>query len=235
MAPTPRVFIVRHGQTEWSLLGQYTSATDIPLTDIGVRQMALTGKYLFGDGPMQAIRPHDLTHVILSPRARAVRSAELMLQLLPELELSRVPVIIDENVREWEYGDYEGKLTKDICRLRRDRGVPNRDGEWTIWADGCENGEDHRQVEARLDALIARIRQLHQRAFDTGLASDIIVVGHGHIHRCLAARWLGHALDHNPKFVMDTGGICVLTYQHHNINEPALALLGPFVVPLHAD
>lgn len=233
VAPTPRVFLIRHGQTEWSLLGRYTSVTDISLTPVGTAQMLLTGKYLFGEGPMQAIKPQHLTHIISSPRKRATESVELMLESLPEPAKSAVPLIIDENVREWEYGDYEGKLTKEICQMRKERGLSNVKSEWQIWGDGCENGETHLDVEARLDTLITRIRDLHQRAFESDSASDIIVVAHGHILRCLAARWLGNSLDHNPQFLMDTGGICVLSYQHHNIHEPALALLGPFVVPLH--
>lgn len=229
-APTPRVIFVRHGQTEWSKSGQYTSVTDLDLTDFGVKQMRNTGKALIGNGPFQMIKPANITHVFTSPRLRAKHTVELLLENAD----ADVPVTIDEDLREWEYGDYEGLLTSQIIELRKSRGL-EKAADWTIWADGCENGEQHDQVAARLDRIIAKIQAIHAQAIADNKPSDIIVVGHGHILRCFAARWVGKPINVNPQFMLDAGGVGVLSYQHHNVAEPALFLAGGFTVPVEEE
>ncbi|ODQ79073.1 hypothetical protein BABINDRAFT_162143 [Babjeviella inositovora NRRL Y-12698] len=224
---TPRVIFSRHGQTEWSKSGQHTSVTDIPLTEFGIRQMTATGKALIGESPLQLIKPAHLTTVICSPRLRAQQTVELLTKSLTA-EQKRYTIEINEDIREWDYGDYEGLLKREIQASRSERGLGDN---WLIWRDGCENGETYEQATVRIDRLIAKIRVIHQKAFDEDMPCDVLVVGHGHILRCLAARWCGWQINQDPKFVLDAGGVGVLSYQHHCIDEPALYLTGAFVVP----
>jgi broad specificity phosphatase PhoE len=163
---TPRVFIIRHGETTWSLNGRHTGATDIPLTSSGEQRIRATGRALVG--PDRLIVPRNLAHVYVSPRRRAQRTLELLnLKLpLPWMEGRDVPIAgagrdgggdvagkedrdgyqqhecgarveVSESVREWEYGDYEGITSKEIGEQRRKSG----EEEWDIWRDGCPGGE----------------------------------------------------------------------------------------------
>lgn len=222
---TPRLIFARHGQTEWSLSGQHTSTTDIDLTAKGVEQVKEVGRRLVGEGKF--IDPKNLKYIISSPRTRAKNTVALLLHQLSEEQRSSIKVIVDEDIQEWKYGDYEGMLTKDIKALRKERGFTK---EWSIWSDGCENGEEYVGVTERLDRFIKSIKDMHRKAFDDGTDCDIFVVAHGHILRCLVARWLGREININPQFLMDTAAVGVLSYEHNNINEPAISLSGAFGV-----
>ncbi|KAG7191963.1 uncharacterized protein KQ657_002569 [Scheffersomyces spartinae] len=228
----PRLIFVRHGQTEWSKSGQYTSITDLPLTPFGVRQMRATGQNLLGTKPNNLVQTPNLRYVISSPRTRARQTVELILETLTPEERAKIECRVDERIREWEYGDYEGLLTKQIIELRELRGLGS---SWNIWANGCENGETYVDVTKRLDELIADIRKIHLKALEEEKSCDIIIVAHGHILRSLAARWVGYPVHCNPKYMLDAGGVGVLSYQHHNIEEPALQLAGAFVVPVEEE
>ena len=148
---TPRVFIIRHGETEWSLDGRHTGVSDIPLTVNGERRIRTTGRALFG--PDRLIVPKNLAAVWVSPRKRARKTLELLVEEGCEREedeaagtgVERVAewerrgkVEVREEVREWDYGDYEGVKTKDIQKQREEKGIP---GKWDIWRDGCPSGE----------------------------------------------------------------------------------------------
>lgn len=228
-APTPRVIFVRHGQTEWSKSGQYTSVTDLDLTPFGVTQMRNTGKNLIGNTSSQLVKPHNLKAIFTSPRTRAQHTAKLLLENCSTKDI--VPIKVSEDLREWEYGDYEGLLTSEIIALRKLRGHEKNGEVWNIWEYGCENGETYVEVTARVDNAIAEIRKLHKEAMDKNEACDVMVVAHGHILRCFAARWVQRPINVNPQFIMDAGGVGVLSYLHHSIDEPALCLAGAFVVP----
>lgn len=229
-AATPRVIFVRHGQTEWSKSGQYTSITDLELTPFGVTQMRNTGKHLIGNTAFQVVKPENLKLVLTSPRTRAKQTVDLLLEGVDDLARSKIAVAEDNNLREWEYGDYEGLLTSQILDLRKQRGL-DKDQEWNIWGYGCEGGEDYKQVSERVDKVIERIREVHAKAFKKNEPCDVLVVGHGHILRCFAARWVDRPINVNPQFMLDAGGVGVLSYLHHNIKEPALFLAGAFAVP----
>ncbi|ODV66866.1 phosphoglycerate mutase-like protein [Hyphopichia burtonii NRRL Y-1933] len=236
--PTPRVIFVRHGQTEWSKSGQYTSVTDLSLTAFGVKQMKATGKHLIGNSDFQMIKPQNLTHVFTSPRTRAKQTVDLLIEGIGEETKAKIPINIENDLREWEYGDYEGLLTSQIINLRAERGLDKdlaKGDTWNIWRDGCENGEVNEQVKQRLDGVIDKIKAIHRKALENNQPSDIIVVGHGHILRCFAARWVGKEINVNPQFLLDAGGVGVLSYQHHNIDEPALYLAGAFTVPIEEE
>lgn len=128
------VFLLRHGETEWSMSGQHTGRTDIPLTERG-RRLAVDAGNLW-----RTLRGADPVLVLSSPRARARDTADLA-----GLTVERY----DERLAEWDYGDYEGLTTPQIRE-----NVP----DWTVWTHPCPNGETAGQVGARADAVIAEVR-----------------------------------------------------------------------------
>ncbi|CEJ91424.1 Putative Phosphoglycerate mutase family protein [[Torrubiella] hemipterigena] len=243
--PTPRLFIVRHGETEWSLNGRHTGSTDIPLTANGEKRVIATGNAMVGHDRL--IVPNKLAHIYVSPRKRAQRTFELLNLGIPEAELPwkahgenacnglvcKAKVEITEDIREWDYGNYEGITSPEIRKLRAEQGLQ---GSWDIWRDGCPGGESPDDVTERLDRLIDDIRQKYHKphldnpAQDAESAGDVLVVAHGHILRALAMRWAGKTLQDGPAFLLEAGGVGTLSYEHHSINEPAILLGGAFVV-----
>ncbi|KAJ5305782.1 hypothetical protein PENANT_c015G06634 [Penicillium antarcticum] len=237
---SPRCFIIRHGETEWSLNGRHTGETDLPLTANGEKRIRATGKALFGDDRL--VVPKKLAHIFVSPRTRAQRTLELLeigcRERLPwneqrkseeeEAIRTEAKVEITDAVREWDYGDYEGLTSKQIREMRAERG----EGPWNIWTDGCPGGESPEDVIRRLDALIAEIREKYQRSCfgnSDDAKGDVLVVAHGHILRAFAMRWVGKPLT-ETSLILEAGGIGTLSYEHHNIDEPAIILGGQFVV-----
>lgn len=166
---TPRVFIIRHGETEWSLDGRHTGVSDIPLTANGERRIRATGRALVG--PDRLIVPRNLAHVYVSPRTRAQRTVELLnlgcAEPLPwsgkhpedhdEVGArSEARIEVTENVREWDYGDYEGITSATIREERQKRG----EAEWDIWRDGCPGGEYVHARGTRVSLAEAHMRLL---------------------------------------------------------------------------
>jgi broad specificity phosphatase PhoE len=129
--PVQEVWLVRHGETEWSRDGKHTSHSDIPLTDNGIKVAKLLAQRL-GDAEF------DL--VLTSPRERARRTAELA---------GFAEAHTDGDLVEWDYGDYEGITTPEIRE---------RDPGWTIWTHGTPGGETAEQVTKRLDRVVGKIR-----------------------------------------------------------------------------
>ncbi|GIJ90177.1 hypothetical protein Asppvi_009129 [Aspergillus pseudoviridinutans] len=231
---TPRCFIVRHGETEWSLNGRHTGITDLPLTANGEKRIKATGKALVGNDRL--IAPKKLVHVYVSPRTRAQRTLELLeigcKERLPWAEARKseeeepirteAKVEITDAIREWDYGDYEGLTSKQIRELREKNGQ----GPWDIWKDGCPGGESPEDVIRRLDTLIAEIREkYHSKCFEgsSGGKGDVLIVAHGHILRAFAMRWTGKPLS-DTTLILEAGGVGTLSYEHHNIHEPAIIL-----------
>lgn len=136
---TPRVYLARHGETEWTKNGRYTGCTDLELTDHGVKQVQATGASIVGAGKL--IDPSKLAYIFISPRKRAQTTFNL---LVPDDVKDRLAgeqkVTTTGDLAEWDYGEYEGLLTKEIRERRREHGL---DGErpWELWRDGCEGGE----------------------------------------------------------------------------------------------
>jgi len=169
--------VVRHGETAWSLSGQHTGTTDIPLTPRGeavARRLQ----------PVLASERFGL--VLTSPRVRARKTCELA-GLAGRAE-------VDEDLCEWDYGEYEG-LTPQQIRSNAPR--------WRIFADGCPGGESPAQVGIRLDRLIARVRAIDR---------DVVLFAHGHIIRALAARWLDFPVIAGSHFLLDTATLSILAY-----------------------
>jgi len=241
---TPRVFIIRHGETEWSLNGRHTGTTELPLTANGEKRIRATGRALVGDDRL--IVPSKIVHIYVSPRRRAQRTLELLdlgchdrLPWQDELHgksdiQHKAKVQITEDIREWDYGDYEGKTSPQIREERKAAGLPE---SWDIWRDGCPGGESPKDVSERLDRLIADIRsRFHEKvmgksAEDHG-CGDVLIVAHGHILRAFAMRWIGKPLTEGVSLLLEAGGVGTLSYEHHRIEEPAILLGGAFVVDL---
>jgi len=172
------LLLARHGETEWSLNGRHTGRTDLPLTENG-RQLALR--------LAPRLEGQTFALVLTSPLRRAIETCELA-------GLGARAQIRDD-LREWDYGDYEGLTTAEIRRRR-----PG----WSLWSDGCPNGEVAAEVGARADRVIAEAR-----AADAGS----IAFGHGHMLRALAARWLGLEPERGALFALATGTVSTLGYE----------------------
>ena len=183
-----RVLILRHGETEWSSSGRHTGRTDIALSSQGEANASRLASVLAGI---------HLSRVFSSPRRRALRTCELA-------GLGAVRVV-DPDLAEWDYGDYEGLLTAEI-ELRR----PG----WRLFRDGCPGGESAADVSSRADRVIARLRALD---------GVIAVFSHGHFSRVLAARWVGSGLGLGEHLLLDTASLGVLSFEHNNPDSPVIA------------
>ncbi|KAK7403720.1 hypothetical protein QQX98_010523 [Neonectria punicea] len=201
-ALTPRVFLMRHGETEWAKLGRYTGTTDIELTPVGIQQVTSAAAKLVGVGKL--LDPSRIVHVFVSPRKRAMQTFELL--QLPAVEGEREAT---EDIAEWDYGDYEGLKTVEIRQLRKQRGLDQERG-WDIWRDGCEGGESARQVSERLDRLISQIREIQGPCMNGEKPVDVLL------------RWLGFSLDFPLQMVLAPGAMTVLSYKNNNVSEPAI-------------
>lgn len=208
----------RPGETEWTINGRYTGKTDLPLTARGEQQVLGSGRALVGAGKL--IDPRKLARVYVSPRARAQRTYEL---LFPAASSSVSPTTT-EALAEWDYGAYEGLLTKEIRAARAAKGL-DAERPWDIWRDGCEGGESAEEVKARLDELIREIRTIQAPHMNGGeTPADVVLVAHGHLLRAFTKRWLGYPLEFPLSMMLEPGGVGVLSYQHHNVEEPAFML-----------
>jgi len=175
--------LIRHGETEWSAAHRHTSYTDLPLTPDGERQA-------------RALRPAlsgwTFAAVLSSPRRRARHTAEL----------AGLPgTAVDADLAEWNYGRYEGLTTPEIRASR-----PG----WSLWTDGCSDGESPEQVGARADRVLDRLPP------GGDLAGDVALVGHGHFTRVLAARWIGLPPAAGRLLRLDTATLSVLGTEHEN-------------------
>lgn len=196
--PPGRIFLLRHGETEWSATGRHTSHTDLELTERG-RAMAIVAGQLLGAARGSTAPAFALA--LSSPRRRATETAKLA-QLAPTL---------DERLVEWDYGEYEGLTTPEIRQT-----VPG----WTVWTHPSPGGETAEQVAARADGVLDRCRTARTEG-------DVVLVGHGHFSRVLTARWLGLAPAAGVGFKLDAGGLTVLgdergepRLDHVNLVEP---------------
>ncbi|QSB16604.1 histidine phosphatase family protein [Natronosporangium hydrolyticum] len=172
------IVLVRHGETEWSRSGRHTGRTDLPLTPAG--EAAATAL-------AAALGDRRFVTVLTSPLRRAADTCRLAglaadAEVVPEL-------------REWEYGSYEGRTTADIRSQR-----PG----WSIWRDGAPAGETATQVGDRVDPLIDRLR---------GVDGDVAVFSHGHLLRVLAARWLELPAAQGRCFALDTAAVSALGWE----------------------
>ena len=184
----PVVYLVRHGETAWSLSGQHTGRTDLPLTPRGEENARRLGERLRG---------RSFARVFTSPMQRAARTCELA--------GFGAAAQVDPDLREWDYGAYEGRKTGDILKER-----PG----WQLFRDGCPGGETAADVGARADRAIARWRAVE---------GDVLVFSSGHLLRVAAARWLGLDPSAGRYFLLSTATLSLLGYEHGK-GEPVLRL-----------
>jgi broad specificity phosphatase PhoE len=192
-AGVPRgiVVLVRHGETEWSASGRHTGRTDVPLTETGERQgraLAATLK--------RVVAGRRVVLTLTSPLRRARRTAELA-----GLDAAAEPAL-----REVDYGEYEGLTTAAIRA--------SGDEAWTVWTGDLPGGETLDVVAARVDPLIFRVREALATADADDPAPAVVLVGHGHLLRLLAARWLGLAPSAGGMFALGTASVSVLGSEH---------------------
>ncbi len=175
MAPNPRIVVVRHAETSWSLTGQHTGRTDLPLTAAGCHKAELV---------RGALATETFDAVFTSPLQRATETCKraglgARAEIRPEL-------------REWDYGDYEGITTIDVHRS-----AP----AWSLWTDGAPGGEGPEQVRVRVDRLIEELRSID---------GQVALFSHGHLSRALAVRWINLPIAAGQSLLLATGAISVL-------------------------
>ncbi|GAA1895814.1 histidine phosphatase family protein [Actinomadura bangladeshensis] len=191
---------MRHGETEWSRARRHTGLTDVPLTARGEEQARAL---------RPALKERRIVRTLVSPAERARRTAGLA--GLPAAET-------DPDLREWDYGGYEGITTAEIRETR-----PG----WFLWDDGVvpgdagHPGETVDQVGARADAVLARVGPLADGLLAEGLLAkgllakgDVALVAHGHFLRVLTARWLGLEPALGRLFMLGTGTLSALGTEH---------------------
>ena len=171
------VFAIRHGETVWSLSGHHTGTTDIPLTDNGRR---------LAERMRPVLAKEAFALVLCSPMQRARETCVLA--------GFGDKAVIDPDLAEWNYGQYEGLTPKQIHE-----GRPG----WLIFRDGCPGGESPEEMSARVDRVIARVRAVD---------GNVALFAHGHVLRVLAARWVDLPANAGQHFLLETGTLCVLGY-----------------------
>ena len=173
-----RLYVIRHGETEWALTGQHTGRSDVPLT-------------AHGRDEARALKPWlahiSFDHVWMSPLQRARDTADLAgLGLAARIE---------PDLAEWNYGDYEGRLSADIRRER-----PG----WSMFEDGCPNGESPTELSNRADRLVERL---------SGLSGRVALFSHGEIGRALGVRWIGLPFVTGEHLSFSTASLSILTFK----------------------
>jgi broad specificity phosphatase PhoE len=178
MAGAHRLWLVRHGETEWSKSGQHTGRTDIPLTAAGEQQGKALGRHLAG---------RRFALVLTSPLQRARETCRLA-------GFAGVAEIC-EDLREWDYGIYEGRTT-DAVRTEQ----PG----WSIWTTPVAQGESVEQVGRRAQRVIERA---------DAVDGDVALFAHAHVLRILAACWMGLPPSHGRHLTLATASLSVLGYE----------------------
>jgi broad specificity phosphatase PhoE len=176
MSSGGELWLIRHGETEWTLSGAHTSRTDLPLTPAGEQRAALL---------KEALEGKQFALILSSPMQRATETARLA-GFTPQ---------IDQDLCEWDYGQYEGRTTPEI-----QRDAPG----WSIWTTTPPGGESAGQVQARAARVIARAESA---------GGDVALFGHGHMLRVLAATWLEMEAARGRSFALSTGTVSVLGYE----------------------
>ena len=169
------MWLARHGETEWTVSGRHTGSTDLALIREGELQAIALGKLLAG---------RSFAHVFASPMRRAQDTARLA-GFGDRFEGL-------EDLREVDYGEYEGVTTAQIH---------DQDPGWELFRDGCPGGESPEQVTQRADRLLSHLR---------GLDGDVLLFGHGHTFRATAARFLGLPISGATNLLLDAGTLSIL-------------------------
>jgi probable phosphoglycerate mutase len=185
----PQLFLARHGDTAWTDSHQHTGRTDLALNERGEEHARQLGERLQG---------FSFVRVFTSPLQRASKTCELAgFGAVAE---------VDPDLVEWDYGSWEGMLTRDILKER-----PG----WELFRDGCPEGESPQDVATRADCFIARV---------LAMTDDVLAFSSGHIIRMIAARWNGLTPSAGRVFFCRPASVGVLGFEHDNREEPVLRL-----------
>lgn len=179
MTSRHRIFLIRHGETEWSRSGQHTGNTDLPLTEHGRLQGEALATFFAG---------RTFARVLSSPLRRAYETCQLA-------GFANVAERTDD-LKEWNYGIYEGKKTIDIQKS---------EPGWSIWRTTVPQGES-------LDEVAARVRRVIQSV--ANVDGDAALFAHGHVLRILIACWLGLEARDGQMFAIGAGSISILGWEH---------------------
>lgn len=179
------LWLVRHGETEWSASGRHTGRTDIPLTEHGRDRAVELGRFLAGT---------SFAAVLCSPMLRARQTCEIA-------GFGDVAVV-DDGLMEWDYGVYEGRTSQQIQAQ-----IPG----WLVWKDPLVGGESVEQVGARADGVI--LRALAAAGPRTDIPVRVALFAHAHILRILTARWVGLDARGGSLFALGTGSVSVLAWE----------------------
>jgi broad specificity phosphatase PhoE len=186
-ATAARIWLIRHGETEWSRTGRHTGRTDVPLTSAGEADADAVR------GDLTGIEP---ALVLCSPLMRARETAR---------RAGLEPSAFLDDLREWDYGAWEGRTTAEIR-------AATEDPAWLVWdtpvPSGDTPGEQVDDVGERVDRVIARCRPV----LDGG--GDCVLVAHGHVLRILAARWLGLPAIDGRLFALEPARLSALGFEH---------------------
>jgi broad specificity phosphatase PhoE len=185
----PKIYLARHGETPWTLTGQYTGMTDLPLTERGERNARRLSERLKGI---------TFAMVFTSPLQRAKRTCELAgFGTVAE---------VNQDLVEWNYGEYEGLLKAEIFARR-----PG----WQLFRDGCPAGESPAQVSARADRVVSFVRKV---------SGNVLIFSSGHFIRVLAVRWLGlEPTISCGYFMLSTASLSALGYKN-DLSHPVIWL-----------
>lgn len=184
----PVIYLARHGETAWSLTGQHAGLVDLPLSERGEHDARRLGERLRG---------LTFVKVFTSPLQRVSRTCELA--------GFKGAAVVDPDLIEWNWGDYEGKTTEEILKERPD---------WQMFRDGCPGGESPEQVGVRADRVVGRVRAID---------GNILLFSSGHLLRVLAARWLGLGPGAGSFFLLSTASLSALGYEG-NRSQPVIQL-----------
>lgn len=179
-----QLWLVRHGETEWSATAKHTSRTDVSLTEKGRARAVVLGEYL---------AETEFCAVFRSPMGRARETCEIA--------GFGERAIVDADLCEWDYGVYEGRTTREIQQE-----IPG----WSVWKDAIVGGESLEQVGERADRMIATAVDA---AVAAGTTCNVALFGHAHILRILAARWVGLPPGAGAVLVLGTGSVSVLGWE----------------------
>ncbi|TCL90688.1 putative phosphoglycerate mutase [Rhizobium sp. PP-WC-2G-219] len=182
----PEVTLVRHAETAWSASAIHTGHVDTSVTQAGERSCSALGHHLHSQG---------FAAIWSSPSQRAMHTCVMC-------GFDTKGIILRDDLREWDYGRYEGLTTSQINMQR-----PG----WNLFRDGCPEGESVKDVGNRADAVIVDLRK----------ATNVAVFSSRDFLRVLAARWIGLEPEQGALFVLDTASASVLGYEH-TLNEPVI-------------
>jgi probable phosphoglycerate mutase len=170
------LYLIRHGATEWSENGRHTGATDLPLTELGKKQSELLKNRL---------QREKFSKIFCSPLKRALETCKIC----------GYNPIVNPDLKEWNYGEYEGLTTDQICE---------KNPQWNLFEQGAPGGESPQQMAARAHRFLHQVHSLEGK---------IAIFSSAHFLRVFATQWLGDSYTFGRELYLSTGSISILGYE----------------------